>query len=112
LVAAIKAARAALASAPAAAPVALAEKTLNDAPAGYDNSEASAWASGYNSCLEALAAIAAATAAEPGNLDYHCTLKCAHCGHKNYFTRRELEADPASPQPPISSPVDQAGDKQ
>jgi hypothetical protein len=24
---------------------------------------------------------------------HHCTIKCAQCGHKNYFTRAELERE-------------------
>jgi len=28
--------------------------------------------------------------------DYHCTLKCAACGHKNYFTMAEMELTAAA----------------
>lgn len=41
------------------------------------------------------AAVAAERERWTGN-EYHCTVKCARCGHKNYFTRAELERDPTA----------------
>ena len=38
------------------------------------------------------AAVAAERERWAGNT-HHCTIKCAQCGHKNYFTRAELERD-------------------
>jgi hypothetical protein len=56
----------------------------------------SAWAAAF-----AWADAQKAAPVEP--LDYHCTLKCAKCGHKNYFTRRELDAEPVEPTEPIEA---------
>ena len=52
--------------------------------------------------------------AAPADLDYHCTIKCESCGHKNYFTRRQLEdshlstPDATQPEPSTLTPEQRA----
>jgi hypothetical protein len=43
---------------------------------------------------EPVANAGAAAEREDTFRDYHCTLKCAACGHKNYFTMAEMERTP------------------
>ncbi len=50
----------------------LLEKTLTDAPLGYNNAEAGAWANGYNSAIEDHATLAAENAKLRAALEAMC----------------------------------------